>query len=413
MANGLLDFLKTPEGQGLLGAVAGTLATAQRNAPVNTLGRGALAGMSAYGGALDRQSQEAERVKQNEMRDMQMAQLKQQQQREAQRQQLLPTLFAPQVSEPTFTESPTGMPVLQTPSIQGAPKFDVQKAIQSGLFNPQEIESYAKLPDIGKPKREVFKPGDVVYEGGKQVISIPKEQDLPSAVKEYQFAVAQGYKGPFQQFQLEQKRAGASVTNVNMSQEKEQAKVVGKEFGQQYVDLQKSGVEAQNKINRFDRLNQLLEGVNTGKFTPIGVEVAKAAQSLGFSIDANLQNKEAASALSGEMALQLRNPSGGAGMPGAMSDKDREFLQQMTPGLATTAAGRKMMSDTVKKLAKRDIEVAKMARDYRKKTGSLDEGFYDELQTFSAKNPLFQTQPANTGGSDLFNQADSIIRGGR
>jgi hypothetical protein len=41
------------------------------------------------------------------------------------------------------------------------------------------------------------------------------------------------------------------------------------------------------------------------------------------------------------------------------------------------------------KMAKRDQEVAKIAREYRKKNGNLDEGFYDELAKFSEANPLF------------------------
>jgi hypothetical protein len=102
-----------------------------------------------------------------------------------------------------------------------------------------------------------------------------------------------------------------------------------------------------------------------------------------------MQNKEAAQALSSEIALQLRNPSGGAGMPGAMSDADRQFLANMVPGLATTPEGRKLMIETATKLAQRDKEVAAMARKYRQKKGNIDEGFYDELAQFSSAKPLF------------------------
>jgi hypothetical protein len=45
-------------------------------------------------------------------------------------------------------------------------------------------------------------------------------------------------------------------------------------------------------------------------------------------------------------------------------------------------------------LAKREQQVAKMARAYRKKNnGTFDEGFYDELAEWSAKNPLFKDSP--------------------
>ena len=129
--------------------------------------------------------------------------------------------------------------------------------------------------------------------------------------------------------------------------------------------------------------------MQTGKLTPFGVDVASTAASLGFKIDPKLGNKQAADALSKEMALELRNPSGGAGMPGALSNSDREFLMSMTPGLTSDPAGRKLISESMIKLAKRDQEVAKLARDYRKRKGNLDEGFYDELAKFSDANPLF------------------------
>jgi hypothetical protein len=79
-------------------------------------------------------------------------------------------------------------------------------------------------------------------------------------------------------------------------------------------------------------------------------------------------------------------------MPGALSDADRVYLQSMTPGLTKTPEGRKLISETMVTLAKRDQEVAKLARDYRKKNNGFDEGFYDELRTWSAANPLFTPQ---------------------
>ena len=54
--DGLLDFAKTPEGQGLLAAAFGGLAGARRGAPINTLGTAGLAGVAGYSNALQRQS---------------------------------------------------------------------------------------------------------------------------------------------------------------------------------------------------------------------------------------------------------------------------------------------------------------------------------------------------------------------
>jgi hypothetical protein len=48
-------------------------------------------------------------------------------------------------------------------------------------------------------------------------LTTPKAEAVPSAIKEYQFAVGQGYKGTFQEFQLAQKAAGAQKLTVDMT----------------------------------------------------------------------------------------------------------------------------------------------------------------------------------------------------
>lgn len=69
---GLFDFIKTPEGQGLFGALAGYAANASRTSPVNSIGRGGLAGLLSYGQGLDRQERVAENAQQKQLRDLQM-----------------------------------------------------------------------------------------------------------------------------------------------------------------------------------------------------------------------------------------------------------------------------------------------------------------------------------------------------
>lgn len=191
--------------------------------------------------------------------------------------------------------------------------------------------------------------------------------------------------------------AGASRVNVNNLQEREEAKTVGKGFGEQFNTILESARDAQNRLNRFDRIEQLLTGVTTGKMTPTTTQIAALADSVGIKIDPKLGEKQAAAALANEIALQLRNPSGGAGMPGALSDRDREFLVSMTPSLANTEEGNKLLIETARKLATRDKKVAELARSYRQRKGQMDEGFYSELESYSSANPLFgnQQRPAS------------------
>lgn len=197
------------------------------------------------------------------------------------------------------------------------------------------------------------------------------------------------------------KPPGTNVT-VNQTEETAEAKAVGKAFGDQFVELQQAGLKAGQTIIKLDRLSSLLQGVDTGKLTPAGTEVAALARSLGLNIDDKLDNKQAADALMKGLALESRNPSGGAGMPGALSDKDLNFLERMTPSLAKTPEGNRLIIETNRKLSQRSQQVAEAARKYRAKNGKLDGGFFEELKEFSDANPLFDDTAQPTTSQDGF-----------
>ena len=185
--------------------------------------------------------------------------------------------------------------------------------------------------------------------------------------------------------------AGAQV-DIKLPEEiTEEQKVVGKYYGQQFTQLMDAEKQARAQNAKLERLDQLFDEAYTGIGGKEVQSAKRALQILGFDTE-GVGEAEAAQSLSAEMALQLRNPGGGAGMPGAMSDKDREFLQSMIPGLATTSEGRTLMVETKKKLNQRSIEVAKMAREYRRQFGRLDENFYDQLAAYSDANPMFEEE---------------------
>lgn len=184
---------------------------------------------------------------------------------------------------------------------------------------------------------------------------------------------------------------------------------VGAEFGDIYAGLIRADLSAPQTIAKYDRLGSLLANVNTGKYKGTTASIKAAAKSLGFDLDAlgvgdDLAPTQAALALSNQLALELRNPAGGAGMPGALSDKDREFLVQSVPGIENDPSAIPLMIDYRKKLAQREQQVAKRARAYKKRVGILDDGFFDELADWSERNPLFPQggRPSQQGGGGDF-----------
>jgi hypothetical protein len=162
-----------------------------------------------------------------------------------------------------------------------------------------------------------------------------------------------------------------------------------------YGQLQEAGRQAPSQIAKYQQLDQLLANHDGGKLSPLGLDIASAANSLGIKLDKNLGNKEAAAALANEMALQLRNPAGGAGMPGAMSDADRNFLVSMIPSISSSAQGRSQMVQMRVQMLKRDQEVSTMANKWQQRFGRIDapdatgKTFQDYLAQYSEARPLF------------------------
>lgn len=393
---GLLDFLKTPEGQGLLSAGFGAAAGARPGQPWNTLGRGGLAGLAGYSNAQDQLTQQTENETQRKYREMQMKTLESQMAKQVAQEKWSAGLSDVMAPKPQEIDQFTGTTQMQAPSQEVVQKYlmDANSPFRDKLIEQKLFPKGPEYKVVGDALVGIGPDGKVA----PAYTAPPKPEAAPSSVREYQFAQGQGYQGSYEQFQRDMKRAGATNVSVNTKQETEEAKTVGKFFGEDYAKVQQSGASAQSSINRLGRLEQLLDGVDTGKFSPLGLEVAKAAKAAGINIDDNLSNKEAAVALSSEIALQLRNPAGGAGMPGAMSDADRTFLAGMVPGIEKTPEGRKLIIETGKKLAQREIEVARMAREYRKRNGSINEGFYDELAANAEQKPLFKSSPKSAAG---------------
>lgn len=185
---------------------------------------------------------------------------------------------------------------------------------------------------------------------------------------------------------------GMKVQNADEAATAEASKTYkvegAKNFAEQQKAIQNAGFQAPQNISRYQQIGRLLENVYGGKWTPAGTEFASALNSVGIQIDKNLGNKQAAEALANQAALELRNPSGGAGMPGALSDGDRKFLSAMTPNMMQSAEGRKQIIDAYVALQQRNQKVAEFARKYEQKHGRLDNGFFDALSIWSNQNPL-------------------------
>ena len=360
------------------------------------LSRGGLLAYDAMQGSQDRAAQDAmvalkQRMAAQEMADKDLAREKQ-------------TKLDAAAANSFIPGSP-GSPEMGPPTAQGmmqpavpptAPTFDFNKYItQVAPIDPmraiQVQQSMAKDSPLDKPKPENYTAASLARFAQTRSFGdlVPAEKPKDAWVDmgrtpEGQFLQRNSVTG-----ELRAVGSPGTRVTVNNAAETEENKAIGKSRGEAYAAIVKAGSDAGSKLNRLDVIDRTLSGVDTNQLTPIGMKVAGVLRAGGLNIDPNLPAKEAAQAVSNELALQARNPSGGAGMPGAMSDADREFLVNTVPNLAQTPNGRQAIITVMRRLAKRDQEVAKLANEYRAKRGTFDEGFADYLRERVGSQDLF------------------------
>lgn len=363
MLKGLLDFAKTPEGQGLLGAVAGYAATANRAAPVNSLGRGALAGLLAYGNAQDRQVRFQQEGQERELRNMQIEQARRGMQTQqairdaAQAAYRAPVPATGQLDSALPPEFQTG--AVPTPAQPGGFDTDafVNRVMQidpmKGLelrssltkeipvdkvspkdFTPESIARFSMTRNYGDlvpvdsvqiaPNGVAYsprstKPGTVFSDFNKPFVTGPDGKPVPNTA--------------FQNYEFTRAREGAARTNVNVDTA---PKAFWGDFGRSANEtLFKEREAAQAAASMLSGVNEIRQAAASGAYQGAGAELklgaAKALNALGFSFDQKtIANTEQFNANAKQFVLnQIK-------MLGANpSNADRDFIEKTVPSLST------------------------------------------------------------------------------
>ena len=408
---GLLDWASTPEGIGLLSAAFGGLAGARPGQPLNSLGRAGLAGLSGFSSALDAQAARETREQKGQMQTLQMQELQQRmaaaKRTEEEAQRAREEAAAKAQARGSFLGSidPNAGPALP---------FSVPQAMLAGL-SQQEIQ--ALMPAKAENPFGKVDPRDYTSESVRKFAMTNNFADLVPARKvEFvdgravdPFNTAPGtvipqrapVSNPFNDLVVpgpdgqlvpnvpvigaKKGVAAAGATRIDNSQRFENSYSTnqGKEFSELMGGINKTAFAAPAQIRKLERMEALLQGVDGGKLAPTGLDIASAANSLGIKLDPKLGNKEAAQALAREIAGGFRQPG-----TGPMTDKDFENFLLQVPDLSKTAEGRKQITATMKSALNRDIQIAKMAREYERKNGRLDNAFLDIAAQYIAENPV-------------------------
>ena len=183
------------------------------------------------------------------------------------------------------------------------PGFDFAGYAQglAGAGQPEKAWEWQQKLKPEKPKFLTVAEGGRVFNEstGEEAFSNPKTDKPPSAIQEYQFAKTQGYKGTYEQWDRESKKAGAgtttSITNVNAFEP-----FKNKVQGEMGTTLVKNFETLQNIPQSLQALSAAKANLaQAGNFVGSGADTKLAVakffnNNLGTSIDPNgVKNTEA------------------------------------------------------------------------------------------------------------------------
>jgi hypothetical protein len=158
-----------------------------------------------------------------------------------------------------------------------------------------------------------------------------------------------------------------------------------------YKTITDTGSQANAKIARYKQIDRLLGDFEGGKLSPMGLDIASAANSLGFKMDAKTSNVQAANAIGQQLVLDLAGGSLGTGF----SNADRSFLEATVPSLQQSSGGRRQIIGIGIATAQRQQDIAKKARQWQDRFGRIDAAdasgkhFQDYLDAWAEANPVF------------------------
>lgn len=196
----------------------------------------------------------------------------------------------------------------------------------------------------------------------------------------------------FNEWLEKQKKIGANQTNVDLRAEGAEQGKMGGYWGQQYEKVQTVGQAAMETMSNYDIIEKGLEsGVRTGAFGESEQALRKVWQAIDPTDKENTEKVvggELIQKVGNKMALLMRNPDSGMGMPGSLSDKDLQFLKDSQLGLSTTGEGNKLTLEVFRRMETRKMEMAEAADDWVAEKGTM-RGFNKHWREWSKANPMF------------------------
>ena len=240
-------------------------------------------------------------------------------------------------------------------------------------------------------------------DAASQLLATPKD-DRTAGIKEYQQAVAQGFKGTFLEYKTALQRA--SATNISTTIEADGGKKFEEKFADRdanaLADVSSVGATASRSLAQIGRLEELLSNIDSG----MGASVKEFAGNFGIQTE-GLDDIQAANALISAL-VPAQRPEGS----GPMSDEDLKLFKQSLPRIINSPGGNQMIINTMRGLAEYDAEGGRIVQRLRNKDIKRPEAFellYSRADPFAAfKASIGQ---ASTGGAAMKRWNPSLNNG--
>lgn len=219
---------------------------------------------------------------------------------------------------------------------QGAPEMPAPDGVSAASLPPQMkmIADVFGIPDAtAEEAQAIIKAGSLGIEQARATASAIREQraernKMTDDMREYGMAVQQGYRGTFQDYQIEMKKAGASQVNVN-----------GGGTDKQIFDETKARADAARAANvglsAINTAQEALPGAITGAAANERLALQKVAALFGAgNVNAITNTETFRSAIAPQVSAMLKATVGST----QISNADREFAEKAAGGSITLDA---------------------------------------------------------------------------
>lgn len=173
-------------------------------------------------------------------------------------------------------------------------------------------------------------------------------------------------------------------------------KEIGQVAGQEFKNITEAASNALNNNQNLDLMMELvsLPDIKTGFAGEFRTSIAGVAKEFGIETDIqNLTAAETLSGISGKLVLD-----GLSNFKGAISDSERQFLKEITPGLLNSIEGNKLLIEIGKRTNNLGIELSNQASNWVKENGGLSKKnakgqSWEEFKTaFHKSNPVLNPE---------------------